>query len=92
MTLSAFPKPGEVEGREELSAAKLSKIRRQWWEEGKRECGICHKTIFWFEDYTLDHRVQGKMGQRKDSRLSNLQPAHWMCNYIKGSRRDLGGI
>lgn len=88
MPLPAFPKPKQVEGRVELSQAQLSKIRRQWWEQGKRKCGICHFPILWFEDYVLDHKVVGKMGQKRDSRLSNLQPAHVLCNIIKGSRRD----
>jgi hypothetical protein len=69
--------------RKRLKALKL--IRDKWWAEGKRTCEICKKEILERAEYTLDHI---EPGSAKSDAESNLQPAHWLCNHIKGSRRN----
>jgi 5-methylcytosine-specific restriction endonuclease McrA len=65
--------------------AKLKEIRDRWWREGKRRCGICGKQINTREEYTLDHI---EPGNHKSDDESNLQPAHGICNTLKGSQRN----
>jgi len=41
-----------------------------------------------FEDYVLDHiEPRGMSGGKRDDSESNLQPAHWWCNSLKGAKR-----
>jgi 5-methylcytosine-specific restriction endonuclease McrA len=68
---------GKIEDRKELC--------RKWWAEGRRVCGICHEPINTFEEMVPDHIEPGS-GKSEDE--SNLQPAHGLCNQIKGSRRN----
>jgi 5-methylcytosine-specific restriction endonuclease McrA len=60
-------------------------IRERWWAEGKRTCGICGKPILTFEEMVNDHITPGS---GKDDSEGNQQPAHGICNLIKGSRRN----
>lgn len=60
-------------------------IRERWWAEGNRTCGICGKPILEFEDMTNDHI---EPGSGKSEAEDNLQPAHQLCNLVKGSRRN----
>lgn len=60
------------------------RIRERWWAEGNRTCGICDKPILTFEEMVNDHIVPGS---GKDDSEANQQPAHSICNLIKGSRR-----
>jgi hypothetical protein len=77
------PRPVSKTQRLRLKALKL--IRDRWWAEGKRTCGICGKEILERSEYTLDHI---EPGSAKSDAEDNLQPAHWLCNHIKGSRRN----
>lgn len=69
--------------RAKIAARKVIRIR--WWAEGNRTCGICGKEILEFEDMTNDHI---EPGYAKDDSEKNLQPAHQLCNLLKGSRRN----
>lgn len=71
-----------------LTPAQRSKLRRRWWTDGRVICGICFGTIRSFDEYCLDHITQGKMGARRDDSESNMQPAHILCNFEKGSKRE----
>src|SRR5689334_18411808 len=71
--------------RQKARLAELAEIRERWWREHRRMCGICHKEIFTRQAYTLDHI---EPGSAKSDAESNLQPAHWICNLIKGSKRN----
>ena len=60
-------------------------IRERWWDEGRRICGICDKQILTFEEMVNDHI---EPGSGKDDSEANQQPAHGICNLIKGSNRN----
>ena len=67
---------------------KLNEKRFRWWIERPRVCGICGLGIQTFEEYVLDHiKPRGMGGGFRDDSDSNLQPAHFICNSLKGSRR-----
>ncbi|HAY42531.1 MAG TPA: hypothetical protein DCY59_02815 [Micrococcaceae bacterium] len=55
-------------------------VRRDVWESYGRACGICRDPIT-FEDMTLDHIYPISKGG--EHLLSNVQPAHWVCNLKK---------
>lgn len=63
-------------------------VRKKWWEAGEVICAICDKPVVRFEDLVPDHIEPGRMGGGKNHDESNLQPAHWWCNLLKGSKRD----
>ena len=78
----------KVSTKQAAKQANLNKIRIRWWDEGRRECGICHCPISSFNDYVLDHRKpRGMGGGKRDDSEENLQPAHYLCNLEKGSKR-----
>jgi 5-methylcytosine-specific restriction endonuclease McrA len=76
--------------------------RADWFEfnqpnhEGYYQCGLCP---YWVhcDETVLDHiKPKGSFPELKYV-LSNLQPAHWICNQEKGSMsmeqwRELKGI
>lgn len=75
----------KVSNKQKKRLAALKVIRDRWWSEGKRTCGICRRFIMERDEYTLDHIIPG---HGKSDHESNLQPAHWLCNSLKGSRRN----
>lgn len=67
---------------------KLAAIRERWWREAQASgkplsCGICDEEIRTREELASDHEIPGTF--RDDSKI---QPAHGICNMIKGSRRN----
>jgi 5-methylcytosine-specific restriction endonuclease McrA len=79
-----FPKP-KVDPWPEISR----RVRDKWWNQATEylTCAICGDEIISFYDLVPDHINPGKMGGCKDHSEKNLQPAHWWCNTIKGSKR-----
>jgi len=74
-----------VSAKQRKRMAARKKLREQWWAEGKRTCGICGREILEFEDMTNDHKLPGSA---KSEAPENLQPAHHLCNLLKGSKRN----
>lgn len=69
---------------------ELVKIRARWWKESQASgkpliCGICDEEIRTREELASDHVIPGTY---RDDSEENLQPAHGICNEIKGSRRN----
>lgn len=67
---------------------KLAEIRQNWWNESQARgkpliCGICDEEIRTREELVSDHEIPGTF---RDDRF--IQPAHGICNQIKGSRRN----
>lgn len=81
----ALPKPGC--DKVVLTPAQNTKLRKKLWAEREHVCCICGLPIAEFEGMELDHRVQDKMGCKKDSRESNVGLSHALCNRKRGSRR-----
>lgn len=78
----------KVSVKQRAKQQKLNEIRHRWWIERERVCGICSLGITAFEDYVLDHiKPRGMGGGTRDDSEANLQPTHWRCNALKGSRR-----
>lgn len=80
-----FFKPPKQETWPEIS----KRVRLTWWivADGYLLCGICGERITDFNDLVPDHIEPGKMGGCRDHSDENLQPAHWLCNLQKGSKR-----
>jgi 5-methylcytosine-specific restriction endonuclease McrA len=82
-------KPGKfvrrVSAKQRKRMAARKKLREQWWAEGRRTCGICGLPIQDFMDMTNDHILPGS---GKSDAPENLQPAHSLCNLLKGSKRN----
>lgn len=82
-------KPGKtvrrVSAKQRKKMAVRKKLREQWWTEGRRTCGICGLPIQDFADMTNDHILPGSA---KSDAPENLQPAHSICNLLKGSKRN----
>lgn len=69
---------------------RLAAIRKKWWDQHLQTgnpvlCGICDEEISTREELASDHKIPGTF---RDHSESNLQPAHNICNEIKGSRRN----
>jgi len=67
---------------------KLAAVRAKWWQESQASgkplnCGICDEEIRTREELVSDHERPGTF---RDDRY--IQPAHSLCNQIKGSRRN----
>lgn len=74
--------------KQKLRLQKLSQLRQTWWEESQEKgkpliCGICDEEIRTREELASDHEIPGTF--RDDSKI---QPAHNICNMLKGSRRN----
>ena len=74
-----------VSDKQRKRIAARRKLREKWWAEGRRTCGICGLPIREFEDMTNDHKLPGTA---KSDAQENLQPAHSLCNLLKGSKRN----
>jgi len=74
-----------VSEKQRKKIAARRKLREKWWAEGRRTCGICGLPIREFEDMTNDHILPGTA---KSDAPENLQPAHHLCNRLKGSKRN----
>lgn len=64
---------------------------RQLWirenpplDNGYYLCGICGRWVF-ADEVTLDH-IEPRTADNMFDR-NNIQPAHGLCNYLKGSKR-----
>lgn len=83
-------KPWQAEGRVKLSPHHWRKLKEKMWAErgAGLTCALCGKAIYFFDDFQLDHIKPRGMGSgsRNDS-PDNLQPAHSLCNQMKGSKR-----
>jgi 5-methylcytosine-specific restriction endonuclease McrA len=55
---------------------------------GLYDCGICHQEIP-KRQLTFDHIKPQGWGHVDKYNYDNIQPAHWLCNYEKGSKRNL---
>jgi hypothetical protein len=69
---------------------KLAQVRERWWRNSQEKsvpliCGICDEEIRTREELASDHI---EPGHGKSDEISNLQPAHNICNQIKGSQRN----
>jgi hypothetical protein len=61
--------------------------KRVAWENQKRICPLCMKSLNW-SDSTVDHKEpRGMGGARRDDRQEKIQAVHAVCNCEKGSRR-----
>ena len=85
----------KVSKKQQKINRELAVIRLHRWMNGPRLCmlTIPPHPIFDFEDFTLDHRIPGKMGRgMKDNNEANLQDACAYHNNLKGSQRDFKPI
>lgn len=72
------------------SSQQWLKTRSEWIKENPPNhqnqyvCGICSKSVS-SDSFELDHILPRRGDNIFD--FSNLQPAHSLCNRLKGSRR-----
>src|SRR6185369_1366056 len=76
--------------KQQARLRKLASIRANWWQESITKsrpllCGVCDEEIRFFDDLDSDHI---EPGHGKSDSETNLQPAHKICNQLKGSRRN----
>jgi len=74
-----------VSAKQRKKQADRRKLRERWWAEGNRTCGICGLPIRTFAEMTNDHILPG---WGKSDAPENQQPAHIICNNLKGSKRN----
>jgi len=77
-----------VSPKQRKRLSKLAAIRNVWWKDSQASgkpliCGICDEEIRTREELVSDHERPGTF---RDDRY--IQPAHGVCNQIKGSRRN----
>lgn len=75
----------KVSAKQRKKIAARRELRVRWWNEGRRTCGICGFPIVDFSEMTNDHILPGSA---KDDSPKNQQPAHGICNQLKGSKRN----
>jgi 5-methylcytosine-specific restriction endonuclease McrA len=67
------------------------RTRQKWFKEnppnfeGYYVCYLCEKWVS-VKEITLDHVIPRSRRPDLKYEMSNLQPACWDCNYIKGSK------
>lgn len=87
-----YAKPAKPIKRVGKVASKWIEYRAQWFVEHQPDkngyyiCGICKKPVH-IDETVLDH-IKPKSGNPELRFVdSNIQPAHWICNSVKGSKR-----
>lgn len=66
------------------------KVRKLWLKlnppthEGYYQCALCPEMVH-VSEVTLDHILTRSQAPQLVYKLSNLQPAHWLCNTARGS-------
>ena len=81
--------PNHPRGYRELrSPAELRKVLTQKISAQQGNCGICHLPFTDCKDIVPDHIEPKGMGAAwRDDHPDNIQAAHRLCNFLKGSRR-----
>ena len=75
----------KVSAKQRVKMEENRALCDEWWAEGKKTCGICGLQINSRVFMTVDHILPGS---GKDNSRANKQPAHRICNGLKGSKRN----
>jgi hypothetical protein len=74
--------------RYKYSPAEMRKVLLKKIEEQGGNCAICEKPFDTLLNIEADHKTpRGMNGSRRDDRPANIQAAHKLCNWRKGSNR-----